>query len=242
MSQAYSTPSIPPDALHLSLYPEPATAASRPATVALAAQLRSAIVELLPVDWIWHRDPLELKVEELRSRLKGGETQWVIRGGMRVGESIEDEWVGVWLVRELTRRFQDVVGSYVSRTATCCRALEADISPLLPPCFRVYDADGDFLLIEAAAVLPDWVSPQNSENRLFLARGELHLLPLSVSSPATTRPAKHERRLTLDDDDDDEGSAEGWLEEWKGVQEVRAGGHKWRDVDVERAVWERIAG
>lgn len=111
MSQAYSTPSIPPDALHLSLYPESSIASSRPATLALAAQLRSVIDELLPPDWIWHRDPLELKVEELKSRPKGGETQWVIRGGMRVGESIEDEWVGVWLVRELTRRFPDVVGS-----------------------------------------------------------------------------------------------------------------------------------
>ena len=240
MSQAYTTPSIPADALHLSLYPEPTIAASRPATLALAAQLRSAVDELLPGDWIWHRDPLELKVEGLRSLPKGAEPQWVIRGGMRVGESIEDEWVGVWLGRELTRRFQDVVGSYVPRDRLlAARAMLTSVSHYA---LRVYDADGDFLLIEAAAVLPDWVSPQNSENRLFIARGELHLLPLSVSSPAATRPAKHERRLTLDDGDNDEGSADGWLEEWKGVHEVRTSGGKWRNVDVEQPVWERIAG
>lgn len=31
---------------------------------------------------------------------------------------------------------------------------------------RIYDADGDFLLIEAAQVLPPWVTPDNSENRV----------------------------------------------------------------------------
>ena len=29
-----------------------------------------------------------------------------------------------------------------------------------------FDTDGEFLLIEAAEVLPSWVSPQNSENRV----------------------------------------------------------------------------
>lgn len=31
---------------------------------------------------------------------------------------------------------------------------------------RIYDSDGDFLLIEAAHVLPNWVTPSNSENRV----------------------------------------------------------------------------
>lgn len=116
MAQAYKTPAIPPDALHLTLYPPPATAASHTATLALAAQLRSAIGALLPPGWVWHRDALELKVERWTSRPQGADQraeQWVVRGGMRVGESIDDEWVGVWLVRELTRRFPDVVGSCV---------------------------------------------------------------------------------------------------------------------------------
>lgn len=110
---------------------------------------------------------------------------------------------------------------------------------------RVYDVDGDFLLIEAAAVLPSWVSPQNSENRLLLAGGALHLLPLSLSSPPSSRPPKHERRLTLDDEDDDDeagaGAADGWLEEWKAVDEVRHGAGKYRHEEIERAVWDRIA-
>ena len=30
----------------------------------------------------------------------------------------------------------------------------------------VYDSDGEFLLIEAAEVLPSWVTPTNAENRV----------------------------------------------------------------------------
>jgi hypothetical protein len=31
---------------------------------------------------------------------------------------------------------------------------------------RVYDTDGEFLLIEAANVLPKWLKPEVSENRV----------------------------------------------------------------------------
>lgn len=35
---------------------------------------------------------------------------------------------------------------------------------LLP--YRVFDSDGEFLLIEAANNLPSWVSPSNAQNRV----------------------------------------------------------------------------
>lgn len=31
---------------------------------------------------------------------------------------------------------------------------------------RVYDVDGEFLLIEAADYLPDWANPETCENRV----------------------------------------------------------------------------
>jgi len=38
---------------------------------------------------------------------------------------------------------------------------------MLPVATRsVFDTDGEFLLIEAAEVLPTWVKPSNSENRV----------------------------------------------------------------------------
>lgn len=42
---------------------------------------------------------------------------------------------------------------------------------------RVYDSDGEFLLIEAAEFLPDWASPDTCHNRVFLHQGLVHLLP-----------------------------------------------------------------
>ncbi|CAG8439028.1 13218_t:CDS:10 [Acaulospora colombiana] len=46
----------------------------------------------------------------------------------------------------------------------------------------VSDNDGEFLLIEAAMRLPSWLDPSNSENRIFIYRNELHIIPLSESS------------------------------------------------------------
>uniref|UniRef100_A0A8C0HPS1 Ecdysoneless cell cycle regulator n=1 Tax=Buteo japonicus TaxID=224669 RepID=A0A8C0HPS1_9AVES len=44
---------------------------------------------------------------------------------------------------------------------------------------RIDDNDGEFLLIEAADFLPKWLNPENSDNRVFFYKGELHIIPLS---------------------------------------------------------------
>ena len=61
-------------------------------------------------------------------------------GQTRFGDCIDDEWFIVFLLRELTRKFD------VAVSAT--------------------DNDGEFLLIESAMVLPAWIDPDNSENRV----------------------------------------------------------------------------
>ncbi len=49
---------------------------------------------------------------------------------------------------------------------------------------QVWDNDGEFLLIEAAYALPRWLKPETAANRLWLRRGQLHLLPLpSAAAP-----------------------------------------------------------
>ncbi|CAM8881615.1 unnamed protein product [Rhodiola kirilowii] len=42
---------------------------------------------------------------------------------------------------------------------------------------RVWDTDGEFLLIEAAFYLPRWIDPENSENRVFVRGGDVHIVP-----------------------------------------------------------------
>lgn len=64
-----------------------------------------------------------------------------LHGRTNFGDSIEDEWVIVYLLRELTKKHKDIWA-------------------------RVVDGDGQFLLVEAAATLPAWLEPEVAENRV----------------------------------------------------------------------------
>jgi len=65
----------------------------------------------------------------------------LLRGRSEYGDSVEDEWVIVWLLRELTREHEDLW-------------------------IKISDSDGEFLLIEAAGTLPKWLEPDVAENRV----------------------------------------------------------------------------
>ena len=57
-------------------------------------------------------------------------------------------------------------------------------SPPLSSLLQVWDNDGEFLLIEAALVLPRWLKPENSVNRVWLRGGRLHIIP----QPSSQQP------------------------------------------------------
>ncbi|NXF79492.1 ECD protein, partial [Sclerurus mexicanus] len=84
---------------------------------------------------------------------RAGETPAHIGGTTLFGDNVDDEWFIVYLVREITRDFPGLVA-------------------------KIDDNDGEFLLIEAADFLPKWLNPENSENRVFFYKGELHIIPL----------------------------------------------------------------
>lgn len=42
---------------------------------------------------------------------------------------------------------------------------------------RVWDDDGDFVLIEAAYNLPRWLNPDRAHNRVWWHAGRLHIVP-----------------------------------------------------------------
>lgn len=65
----------------------------------------------------------------------------VLRGRTEYGDSIEDEWVVAYLLRELTKKFEDLW-------------------------VKVCDSDGEFLLIEASGTLPAWLEPEVADNRV----------------------------------------------------------------------------
>lgn len=62
-------------------------------------------------------------------------------GRTNFGDSIEDEWVIVYILRELTKKHKDIW-------------------------VKVVDSDGEFLLVEAAGALPAWLEPEVADNRV----------------------------------------------------------------------------
>lgn len=78
------------------------------------------------------------------------------------GDSIEDEWLIVYILRELTKQFPNLW-------------------------VHVLDSDGEFLLVEAANVLPKWLSPENDANRAWIHGGQLRIIPLRSDGNAQSK-------------------------------------------------------
>lgn len=93
-------PSIAEDTLVYLLNPPPGQD-DKSSVLALAASVRSYVESLLP-GFIWHRDSFDLKVAE---NSDGGEGEWRIEGRMRVGDSVDDEWLVVWLLKEISAKW-----------------------------------------------------------------------------------------------------------------------------------------
>ncbi|OAL39751.1 hypothetical protein AYO20_01148 [Fonsecaea nubica] len=113
-------------------------------------------------DYIWQRQgfSLELNKEDGLSFLRG-QTEY--------GDSVEDEWVIVWLLRELTKKFNDLW-------------------------VKVKDSDGEFLLIEASGTLPSWLEPDVAENRVWIHDGQLKIIKPASASRSSKRT---EEKLSL---------------------------------------------
>ncbi|XP_030343569.1 protein ecdysoneless homolog isoform X2 [Strigops habroptila] len=109
--------------------------------------------------YIWQRQPFRLRYVPPR-----GETPAHLGGTTLFGDNVEDEWFIVYLVREITREFPGLAA-------------------------RIDDNDGEFLLIEAADFLPKWLNPENSDNRVFFYKGELHIIPLSETQEQECDPS-----------------------------------------------------
>ncbi|NXP53371.1 ECD protein, partial [Heliornis fulica] len=127
-----------------------ATGAGAEALLRRCAEVIMVRFAPLLATYIWQRQPFRLRYVPPR----GGETPAHLSGTTLFGDNVEDEWFIVYLIREITREFPGVAA-------------------------RIDDNDGEFLLIEAADFLPKWLNPENSDNRVFFYKGELHIIPLS---------------------------------------------------------------
>ena len=125
-----------------------------------ANQLKKKLLK----EYIWQRDAFDLTIQpridqpvedaSKTSRLNGLPH---LKGRTNFGDSIADEWLIVYLLLELSKQFPV---SWI----------------------RVYDTDGEFLLIEAGKVLPKWLNPEIAENRVWINNGHLKLIPINETS------------------------------------------------------------
>ncbi|THV06071.1 SGT1-domain-containing protein [Dendrothele bispora CBS 962.96] len=166
-------PSISEDTLNYKFYLPSEFSSDKNSATSLAACIQAYVDSLLPPEFLWHRDSFELKVAH-----EDDASEWILEGVMRVGDCVDDEWCTVWLLREITSRW--------------------DIAA------RVFDSDGEFLLIEAADALPSWVKPSNSDYRVWIYRSHLHLIDLSHISPPSRNPNRHKHAGRIDSDDEDD--------------------------------------
>lgn len=116
-------------------------------------------------NYIWNLDPFTLSMDPANEKL---------RGRMDMGEDSGvafDEWVVVGVLWQISKRFQDIIIRYVQFVF------------VLTDYYSIQDADGEFLLIESALHIPDWLRPETAENRVFPSLLILYILLMTGMDP-----------------------------------------------------------
>ncbi|KAF5549724.1 sgt1 [Fusarium phyllophilum] len=91
--------------------------------------------------------------DEFNLILKNENGLLYLHGITDYSDAVEDEWLIVYILRELSKSHPNLW-------------------------IRVFDTDGEFLLVEAANVLPRWLNPEIDTNRAWINKGSLLLIPV----------------------------------------------------------------
>ncbi|KAL8794031.1 MAG: hypothetical protein Q9195_003437 [Heterodermia aff. obscurata] len=117
--------------------------------------------------YIWQRDSFQLElIQEKGLSFLYGKTEY--------GDSVEDEWLVVYILRELSKKHSHLW-------------------------VRVADTDGQFLLIEAANALPQWLNPEVADFRVWINQGKLLIIPVEQRNRQRLEGKGAQRKLTLVD-------------------------------------------
>lgn len=153
------------------------------AEIELAA-LRTAILQFMApttADYVWQKDGMRLQVcaphmhaapaaaasasassmkhphhrSAFASKHASSHSQLIphLHGTCHFGDNVEDEWFIVYLLLALSSHYADL---------SIC----------------VSDSDGSFLCIELAEQLPEWLKPESAMHRVWIRRGQVHLIPM----------------------------------------------------------------
>ncbi|GAA5924061.1 uncharacterized protein JCM15063_005536 [Sporobolomyces koalae] len=172
-----------------------------------------AFTNSLSANYLWHKQPFELAPTALSyaAPIEQKQHLW-LEGKTDVTDAVDDEWFIVWLLQQISLQWTEAV-------------------------IAIEDDDGEFLLIEAADVLPNWVTPQNAANRLWIYQGRLHLIPLDHKSEMPFAQGDSTLNPSFDPEED------GFLDRSTAVELVRDSQiNTLAPEDVQEAVWARIKG
>ena len=109
----------------------------------------STFIEKVSETYIWFKDSLNIALIVPDDKKDLAH----FCGVVKFSDSIEDEWFVTFIALRLSEAFPNI---------SIC----------------VTDTDGQFLLIEAADFIPDWIDPENCENRLWIRQGKVHIVAL----------------------------------------------------------------
>ncbi|CAF2088200.1 hypothetical protein BRARA_F02416 [Brassica rapa] len=145
---------LPDDTVFFSIFPDASLSS------AALQSLHLQIIDFLSPftsPYIWQHEPFSLSISLPSSSASCPCTDTPLphlHGKLKYGDNLEDEWFAVFLLFRISAAFPSTS-------------------------IRVWDTDGEFLLIEAAFHLPRWLNPETSRNRVFLRGGDLHVVPRS---------------------------------------------------------------
>lgn len=106
-SRAFPLPTIAEDTLHYTLH---LSAEGDTDATALSVLITEYVESLLIQPWLWNKDGWELKaVDPSVSSRSSFHSRSILEGTMRVGDAVDDEWVVVWLLREVSKKWNDLV-------------------------------------------------------------------------------------------------------------------------------------
>lgn len=157
------------DYVEYALYPDFSESDPEKDIVMLLEEINLKVKEYTK-EYIWHKDTFNLRINRgdrsniletiLQGRLNalvGVTKRPFFHGVTHYGDNVQDEWFVVAIILQLTKHFNGLVG-------------------------RVFDIDGEFLLIESANHLPKWVNPRTCEGKVFLYKGLVHICHDNLSS------------------------------------------------------------
>ncbi|KAK3180762.1 hypothetical protein Dsin_000163 [Dipteronia sinensis] len=181
-------PSLPDDSIEYSIYLVSSTLqGSNDSELRLQLREVQKYANEIQKQWlkgyIWQRESFALELKKEDGEVGAGQLQSrnvrltvhaglsYLRGCTEYGDSIEDEWVIVWVLRELTKKFNNIW-------------------------IKVTDSDGEFLLIEASGTIPAWLEPEVAENRVWINDGQLKIIKPANSARSSKRTKE---KLSLSD-------------------------------------------